>query len=327
MNEQILLADASDGTSVMSSVTNPSISTPSTAGRSRGCSNVNGVILIIDVPCLTAGSPLKKMMPITIQSMLPHIILQFGPDMDTADCPLICCTVDTCGALTTDNFHFFSAVAKHYPHCIAKILAPADYKPIVLSGTVQNKDKAVTTKLEVGFQFHLPYWTSGGDASSLLIATGPHVLVNTIIGLPFIKATGMILGFVVDIAECNHLDCPPFAIDYRRTSNHVPTITDNLSMSVHHVSCHVEMVLNELENLKRWFNGKVQAGSTQPKSAFVYFGSMSPCRAHASETDGDSMMTSPDRGIDKRWVPPTSMPPGDSSDDYHHQILREDGYL
>ncbi len=183
MQEQILLADAFDGTSKTSSVTNPSTLTPSAAGCGCTHSNGYGLILVIDVPCLAAGSPLKKMTSITIQSTLPHIVLQFGPDMHTANCPSICCAVDTCAALTTGNFHFFSTVAKHYLHCIAKILAPADYALIVLSGIVQNKDKAVTTKLKlVGFQFHLPYRTSGGNASSLLIAMGPHVLVNTIIG-------------------------------------------------------------------------------------------------------------------------------------------------
>jgi hypothetical protein len=135
--------------------------------------------------------------------------------------------MDTCAALTTGNFHFFSAVAKRYLHCIVKILASADYAPLVLSGIVQNKDEAVTTKLEVSFQFHLPYRTSGGNSSSLLIATGPHISVNMIIGLPFIKATGMLLDFVDYVAECKHLNCPPFAIDSRRTSNHVPAITEN----------------------------------------------------------------------------------------------------
>jgi hypothetical protein len=152
MHQQILLVVASNGTSMMSSVTNTSTPMPSAAGHGHGHSNGNGVILVIDVPCLAAGSPLKKMMPITIQSTLPHIVLQLGPNMDTANCPLLCCTMDTCVALTTGNFHFFSAVAKRYPHCIAMILVPADYAPIVLSGIVQNKDKAVTTKLEISFQ-------------------------------------------------------------------------------------------------------------------------------------------------------------------------------
>jgi hypothetical protein len=156
MREQILLGDVSDGTSMMSSVTNTSTLTPSAAGCGRGRSNGNGVVFLINVPCLATDFPLKKMMPITIQSTLPHIVLQFGLDMDTADCPSICCAVDTCVALTTGNFHFFSTDAKHYPHCLAKILAPANYAPIVLSGIVQYKDKAVTTKLESVFSFTYP---------------------------------------------------------------------------------------------------------------------------------------------------------------------------
>jgi hypothetical protein len=124
-------------------------------------------------------------------------------------------------------------------------VARSDYAPIVLSGIVQTNNKAVTTKLEVRFQFHLPYCTSGGDISSLLIAVGPNIYVNTIIGLSFIEATGMILDFVEGMAECKHLDCPPFPIDYRRTSNHVPVI----SVLVHHIVPHEEMILKEIQIL------------------------------------------------------------------------------
>jgi hypothetical protein len=132
------------------------------------------------------------------------------------------------------------------------------YAPIVLSGIVQANDAAVTTELEVGFQFHLLYRTSGGNSSSLLIATGPNVLVNTIIGLPFIKATGMILDFVDNVAECKHLDCPPFPMDFWRTSNHVP-VTE---APAHHLGPHETSVLKELLNLEHWYNAKVMAGSS-----------------------------------------------------------------
>jgi hypothetical protein len=118
------------------------------------------------------------------------------------------------------------------------LLAPADYAPIVLSGIMQTNNEAVTTKLEVGFLFHLPYCTSGGNVSSLLVATGSHDSVDMIVGLPFIKATGMILDFVDNVAECKHLDCPPFPIDYHRTSNHVP-VMDKPSVPVHHASLYV----------------------------------------------------------------------------------------
>jgi hypothetical protein len=43
-------------------------------------------------------------------------------------------------------------MAKWFPHYVAKIFAPKDYSPIVLSGIVQSSDNAaVTTKLEVGW--------------------------------------------------------------------------------------------------------------------------------------------------------------------------------
>jgi hypothetical protein len=83
---------------------------------------------------------------------------------------------------------------KPFPHCFAKLIMPANYAPIVLLGIVQANITAVTTELKVGFQFHLPYRTSGGDSSSLLVATGPNVSVNTIIGLPFI--TSLVLALV-----------------------------------------------------------------------------------------------------------------------------------
>ncbi len=262
-------------------------------------------------------------MPITIQSNLPHIALQFGSDLDMADCPQVGCAVDTCAALTTGSFHFFSDLAKHYLHCLAKLLMPADYPPIVLSGIVQANDAAVTMELEVGFQFHLLYRTSGSNSSSLLIATGPNVLVNTIIGLPFIKATGMILDFVDDVAECKHLDCPPFPIDVRRTSNHV-TVAE---VPAHHLGTHETSILKELLNLEHWYNAKVMARSSSGQNLAVYFGSKSRKRAYIPDSDSIISVKSPNSILDDRWVPPSSMPPDDSSDDYHQQILREDGYL
>jgi hypothetical protein len=94
-------------------------------------------------------------------------------------------------------------------------ICPQDYAPIVLSGVVQSQQQeAITTELEVGFQFHLPYKTTQGEDASLLIATGPTVSVNTILGLPFMQGMGMILDLVDNTAECKYLDCPPFPIDF-----------------------------------------------------------------------------------------------------------------
>jgi hypothetical protein len=232
IREQVLQSmgqEVSNHMRVASSVTTPS--SVNQQGMLRGCGHGRGsgggVILVADAVVLAAGTPLKRAMPISIQSNLPHISLQFGADLDCPNCPSICCAVDSCATLTTENFCFFAAVAKRFPHCVAKIFTPDNYAPIVLSGIVQSNAESVMTKLEVGFLFHLPYKTTDGDSASLMVATGPNVSVNTIIGLPFMKASGMILDLVNKDVECKYLDCPPFPVNLRRTLNHVPSITDN----------------------------------------------------------------------------------------------------
>ena len=250
IREQVLHAQG-DQSSVTSSVSTPS--SPSDCGRGRGCGRGGGVILVADVVVLAAGSPLKRVMPISIQSNLPHIVLQFGANLDCPNCPSICCAVDSCAALTTGNFHFLALVAKRYPHCISKIFTPEDYAPMVLSGIVSSE-------LEVGFLFHLPYQTREGNTTSLMVVTGPNVSVNTIIGLPFMKATGMIMDLVDEVMECNYLDCPPFPVDFCRTSNHVP-IMDDEGTPIHHAASYIQLI-DEIRNLEPYCDAKVTAGTS-----------------------------------------------------------------
>ncbi len=113
------------------------------------------------------------------------------------------------GAFTSLLWRNGSHIALH------RYLLQKDYLPIVLSGIVQSSDNAaVTTKLEVGWQFHLPYKTREGDMASFAIATGTNVSVNTILGFPFQVATGMVIYLVDNVVECKSLDCPPFTIDF-----------------------------------------------------------------------------------------------------------------
>ena len=56
-----------------------------------------------------------------------------GPHLIVPIAPFLHCVVDTAAALTTGNFHFVAALAKKYPHCVAKLYAPEDHNPIVLS--------------------------------------------------------------------------------------------------------------------------------------------------------------------------------------------------
>ena len=109
-------------------------------------------IFIVDVQVLAAGSPFKQAMPVSIQSLLPHIFIQYGEHLNCPNSPLIHCAVDTYAALSTGSFHFYASVVKRFPHCVAKVFTPKDYAPIVHSGIVQSSEQAnVTTELEVGW--------------------------------------------------------------------------------------------------------------------------------------------------------------------------------
>ena len=307
IREQVLLSlkdghrEISDSTSVASSITTPSSVLPTAnAGRGRGAggrASSGSRIFIVDVPVLAAGPVLKPMMPIAIHSNLPHIVMQFGTTLDCPNCPSIRCAVDSCAALSTGNFHYFASLAKRFPHCLAKVFAPQDYAPIVLSGVLQShQHEAVTTKLEVGFQFHLPYKTTAGEDASLLIATGPHVSVNTILGLPFMQGTGMILDLVDNLAECKYLDCPAFPIDFRRTSNHVP-VTDEPSTPVQFAES--ATIIQEIIHLKRYYEAKVQAGSLRMRSGepAVHFGTKSAACAALIDSDSVHSAVRPGKGM------------------------------
>ena len=335
IREQVLLAlresgrEISDATSVASSITTPSAVVPATgrgrgsgAGRGTPAGRGGGRIFIIDVPVLAAGPALKPMMPIAIHSNLPHIVMQFGPTLDCPNSPSIRCAVDSCAALSTGNFHYFASLAKRFPHCVAKVFAPQDYAPIILSGVFQShQQEAVTTELEVGFQFHLPYKTSDGEDASLIIATGPHVSVNTILGLPFMQGTGMILDLVDNLAECKYLDCPPFPIDFRRTSNHVP-VTDDPDASVQ-IADSATMIIKEITHLERYYEAKVQASSSSgnPSEPAVRFGTQSSSRSALVGYDSEHSAVRSTKDWAQRWVPPTSV--HEDNDDYN-SVLRVD---
>jgi hypothetical protein len=63
-------------------------------------------------------------LPVSIQSIMPHIHLQLSTNLNDSGCPSICCIVDTAAVLCTGNYHFFAAIAKRYPQCNAKIFLP-----------------------------------------------------------------------------------------------------------------------------------------------------------------------------------------------------------
>jgi hypothetical protein len=189
---------------------------------------------------------------------------------------------------------------------------------------VQKGEAAVTTELEGCFQFHLPYKTKEGNDASFMITTGPHVSVNTILGLLFQLASGAIVDFVNMVVECKHLDCPPFPMDFWRTSNHVP-VMDKPDPPVQLTQ--FNNVVHEIKNLERYYDAMVQArGLRSPeKHSAVHFGTRSAARPAGIDLGSMDSAMYPSSGIGTRWVPPSSVREDD--DDYHSSVLGKDSYL
>ena len=134
----------------------------------------------------------------------------------------------------------------------------------------------------------------------------------------------MILDLVDNLAECKYLDCPPFPIDYRHTSNHVP-ITDEPSADVQ-LAESTKRVIAEIEHLEQFYAARVQphsSGGFQNELA-VHFGLQSTARATLIDSDNMHSTVRPTGTWAHRWVPPTSV--HEDNDDYS-EILREDGSL
>ncbi len=232
-------------------VRNDGDTTPSKDDSSGSCTKIP-VILMVDIVVLLSATASCDILPALIVSNFLQICLQLGSNLDCPNCPLVHCVVDTAAALSTGNFHFVAAVAKRYPHCLAKLYVPQDYIPIVLSGIIQHGGESITTELTVGFQFHLPYYlTKEGNPMSILIVMGPHVTVNMIVGLPIIQTTWAVIDLADNVADLRALDAPPFSLEYRRATVHVPAaIGEGDKHPVHMTGTYANLIskINALEH-------------------------------------------------------------------------------
>jgi hypothetical protein len=236
---------------------------------------------------------------------MAHITLETGTANEKKNCPNLRCVFDTGAALSMANFHFMEAIVRQFPHILKRIYMPAEYAAIVLSGIItSSNDEPITTELPVGFEIHLPYLTKDGSKTSLLVAAGPDVAVNLILGLPFIKATGMIGNFVDNVCQAKHLLCEPFPIDFKRASKSIPVFSAAHAPGNIHDIQDAHHVLATLWNLFPRPNDTSSVGhlNTSQKTRFA---------------------------LTDRWIPPVSSDSSASTDanDYHHQVLGDLGYL
>ena len=158
-----------------------------------------------------------------------------------------------------------------------------------MSGIVQQGGSSVTTDLTVGFQFHLPYLTREGTPTSLVVATGPDVTVNAILGLPFITQTKMVIDTADQVAELRAFDTPPFPIDFRRAMCAIPVIDEAAAAAAAaNAALHADVVA-EIEAIEAHIYKKCAFVSREKEPGDIP-GSilMSPKRVHVADVSDNS---------------------------------------
>ena len=105
--------------------------------------------------------------------------------------------------------------------------------------------------------------------------------------------------------------------------NFVP-VTDEPSAAIQ--ISKLAQIIEEILHLKRYYETKVQAGSSGSligKPA-VHFGTKSAARAALIDSDSVHSAARPGKNMAHRWVPPASV---QEDDDNYNSVLRESGAL
>jgi hypothetical protein len=169
----------------------------------------------------------KPMLPIQLENNLPHIVMPVGQNLKSAIFSLLL-AYDTCAACNVGYLYFHLPIAEKFPQLVKSLTYCTDkYAPLTLSGIVsEKKDETPVMKpcatLPVIIEYWLPFPTMGGSRTTLKIALGKMVSVNTIIGMPMIGAAKLSLDLVDNVVDSGILDCEPFPVTFRPTSQSAP---------------------------------------------------------------------------------------------------------
>jgi hypothetical protein len=160
--------------------------------------------------------------------------------------------------------------------------------------------------------------------------------MNMVLGLPLIKATGMIINFIDKVAEAKHLDCPPFPIDFCRATKTIPA---NDACPTNYIK--FKDVQQVLEKTNAYIAGVCKrfalaasissarfSESTKSSKEDWYHPSdnsawISGTKCHCRHVSDLTMASN--QSIATRWIPPILVHNMDN--DYHNQILGDAGYL
>jgi hypothetical protein len=169
----------------------------------------------------------KPLLPISIEPNLPHIVMPIGQNKEASTFSLLL-AYDTCAACNVGYLGHHLPIAEKFPQLVKSLVYAADkYAPLTLSGIVSDKEGSITdmkptATLPAVIEYWLPFLTKEGHRTTLKIALGQSVSVNTIIGMPIIRPAKLSLDLVDDVVESGVLDTEPFPVAYRPTIQSMP---------------------------------------------------------------------------------------------------------
>jgi hypothetical protein len=172
----------------------------------------------------STGSALPRI-PISVEGNLPHISLPIGHDPQTKFSLSV--AYDTCAACNVGFAGHHLPIAERYPELVKSLTYTADkYTPLTLSGIVHGDKDAASQKpsaiLPIVIEYWMPFLTKEGHKTTLKIALGNEVSVNTIIGMPMIRPAKLSFDLVDNVVESGILDTEPFPVIYRPTIQSAP---------------------------------------------------------------------------------------------------------
>jgi hypothetical protein len=176
-----------------------------------------------------SAKDIKPLLPISIEANLPHIALPIDQNLEASSISILV-AYDTCAAINVGYLGHHLPIAEKFPQVVKSLMYAADkYSPLVLSGIVTDTEGKSTVKptttLPAIIEYWLPFRTKEGHRTTLKIALGHHVSVNTIIGMPMIKPFKLSLDLSDNVVEAGILDTEPFPVIYRPTIRSAPNFS------------------------------------------------------------------------------------------------------
>jgi uncharacterized Zn finger protein (UPF0148 family) len=180
--------------------------------------------------CLPADLASKPLLPISVDTNLPHFSLPVGQPNSTTNFNLSV-AYDTCAVLCVGWAGYHLTIAKQYPHLIKSLVWAKDqYTPLTLSGVVSNdegdapqSEKLVTT-LPAIIEYYMPHASKQGHPTSFKVAIGDNVAVNTLIGMSMIRPAKFSLDLEDNLIDNGILDTEPFPVTYKQTNRSLPNL-------------------------------------------------------------------------------------------------------